>query len=217
MSSSSTVVIIGAGGHGRAVLDVAISSGRKVLAFIDEAKAGQDMLNVPIITRLGEIPLPADCAFFVAIGDNSLRQSIVEKTRREMPGHDVAILVHSSSYVSPLASLAPGTIVMSNAFVGPNCTIGEGCILNTGSQIDHDGVMESYSSLGPKACLGGAVKVGVRASVGIGATVKHGVQIGDDSLLAAQAYLHRPMPDGAIYIGTPATFYKNRKAGDVYL
>ena len=217
MSSSSTVVIIGAGGHGRAVLDVAISSGRKVLAFIDKAKAGQDMLEIPIIAQAGDMQLPDDCAFFVAIGDNSLRQSIVEKTRQEMLGHEAAILVHSSAYVSPFASLAPGTIVMSNVFVGPNCTIGEGCILNTGSQIDHDGVMEAYSSLGPKACLGGTVKVGVRAVVGIGATVKHGVHIGDDSLLAAQAYLHRSMPNGAVYMGTPASFYKNREAGDVYL
>lgn len=217
MDTSSTLVIIGAGGHGRAALDVAISSGRKVLAFIDEAKTGQDMLEVPIIGQAGDMQLPQDCAFFVAIGDNTLRQSIVEKTRQEMPGHKAAILVHSSAYVSPLASLAPGAIVMSNAFVGPNCTIGEGCILNTGSQIDHDGVMKAYSSLGPKACLGGAVEVGMRAIVGIGATVKHGVHIGDDSLLAAQAYLHRSMPSGAVYMGTPASFYKNREAGDVYL
>ncbi|MDG2495598.1 MAG: NeuD/PglB/VioB family sugar acetyltransferase [Alphaproteobacteria bacterium] len=217
MNTSPTIVIIGAGGHGRSVLDVAISSGKKVLAFIDEAKAGQEMLGVPIIAQVGDIMLPPDCKFFVAIGDNSLRQNTVEKTRREMLEHDAAILVHSSAYVSPLASLAPGAIVMSNAFVGSNCTIGEGCILNTGSQIDHDGVMGAYSSLGPKACLGGTVKLGVRAIVGIGATVKHGVQIGDDSLLAAHAYLHRPMPNGAIYMGAPAIFYENRKAGDVYL
>ena len=175
------------------------------MAFIDESKAGQDMLEVPIIGQAGDMQLPQDCAFFVAIGDNTLRQSIVEKTRQEMPGHKAAILVHSSAYVSPLASLAPGAIVMSNAFVGPNCTIGEGCILNTGSQIDHDGVMKAYSSLGPRACLGGTVKVGMRAIVGIGATVKHGVHIGDDSLLAAQAYLHRSMPNGAVYMGTPAS------------
>ena len=164
MTASSPIVIIGAGGHGRAVLDVALSSGRKVLAFIDGAKAGQSMLGVPIIARAGGLALPHDCAFFVAVGDNSLRQSMVKKTRQELLGREAATLIHSSAYVSPSASLAPGSIVMANAFVGPNCTIGEGCILNTGSQIDHDGVMEAFASIGPKACLGGAVKVGVRAS-----------------------------------------------------
>ena len=217
MARSSPIVIIGAGGHGRAVLDVAISSGSKVLAFIDAAKAGQDMLGVPIIAQADDIPLPPDCAFFVAIGDNVLRQSIVEKTQREMPGHESAILIHDTSYVSPLASISPGCVVMANAFVGPNCDIAEGCILNTGSQIDHDGIMGAFSSLGPKSCLGGTVKIGARSIVGIGATVKHGLQIGDDSLLAANAYLHRSMPDGAVYTGAPAVFHKDRKAGDKYL
>ena len=217
MTASSSIVIIGAGGHGRAAMDVAISSGSKVLAFIDEALAGHDMLGVPIIARAKDITLPSDCAFFVAIGDNSLRQSIVEKTRREMPGHESAILIHNTSYVSPLASISPGCVVMANAFVGPNCDIAEGCILNTGSQIDHDGIMGAYSSLGPKACLGGTVKLGVRAIVGIGATVKHGLQIGDDSLLAAHAYLHQSMPNGSIYMGVPAVFHKNREANEKYL
>ena len=217
MTASSSIVIIGAGGHGRAAMDVAISAGVKVLAFIDEALAGDDMLGVPIIARADEISLPSNCAFFVAIGDNSLRQSIIEKTRQEMPGHDSAILVHNSAYVSPLASLSPGSIVMGKAFVGPNCTIGEGCIIKTGSQIDHDGIMGAYSSLGPKACLGGTVKLGVRTIVGIGATVKHGLQIGDDSILAAHAYLHQSMPSGSIYLGVPAVFHKNRRANEKYL
>lgn len=217
MTASSSIVIIGAGGHGRAAMDVAISSGSKVLAFIDEALAGHDMLGVPIIARVEDITLPSDCAFFVAIGDNSLRQSVVEKTRQEMPGYDYAILVHNTAYVSPLASLSPGSIVMGNAFVGPNCNIGEGCILNTGSQMDHDGVMGAYSSLGPKACLGGSVKLGVRAVIGIGATVKHGLQIGDDSILAAHAYLHQSMPSSSIYMGVPAVFHKNRRVNEKYL
>lgn len=217
MGASSSIIIFGAGGHGRAAMDVAISLGSKVLAFIDEALAGHNMLGVPIIARAEDIKFPSDCAFFVAIGDNSLRQSVVEKTRQEMPGHFAAILVHKTAYVSPLASLAPGSIVMGNAFVGPNCTIGEGCILNTGSQIDHDGKMGAYSSLGPKACLGGTVKLGVRAVVGIGATVKHGLQIGDDSILAAHAYLHQSMPSSSIYMGVPAAFYKKRRANEKYL
>ena len=52
-----------------------------------------------------------------------------------MPGHESAILIHDTSYVSPLTSISPGCVVMANAFVGPNCDIAEGCILNTGSQI----------------------------------------------------------------------------------
>lgn len=217
MDDAMPLVIIGAGGHGRAVLDVAASSNRKVLAFIDEALAGQHMLGVPIIAHADDMGLPSDVAFFVAIGDNSLRQKIVKKTQSEMPNVKQATLIHKTAYVSPYASLSPGCVVMGQVFIGPNCRIDEGCILNTASQIDHDGTMLEYASLGPKACLGGTVKLGKRSIVAISATVKHGLEIGDDSLLGAHSYLHQSMPDHSIYKGLPASFYKHRKAGDKYL
>lgn len=217
MDDQPPILVIGAGGHGRAVLDVARSSGVPVIAFVDAALAGRQMLGVDVVASPADIALPEGCAFFVAIGDNALRQKTVEKTLSEIPGGKQAALVHATAYVSPFSSLAPGSIVMGNAFVGPNCAIGEGCILNTGSQIDHDGEMRPFSSLGPKACLGGTVRLGLRSIVGIGATVKHGVQIGDDSLLAAQSYLHESMPDKAVYRGIPAKQCGNREAGDKYL
>ena len=100
MTESSSIVIIEAGGHGRAVLDVALSSGRKVLAFIYEAIVGQDMLGVPIVGKANDISLASDYAFFVATGDNRSMQIVFEKTRQRM-GHDGVMLIHQTAYALP--------------------------------------------------------------------------------------------------------------------
>ena len=152
MTESSSIVIIEAGGHG-AVLDVALSSGRKVLAFIYEAIVGQDMLGVPIVGKANDISLASDYAFFVATGDNRSMQIVFEKTRQRMLGHDGVMLIHQTAYALPSASLAPYSILIGNAFVGPNCPIGMWCILNTGSQIHHDVIMRPYPSLDQKLVL----------------------------------------------------------------
>lgn len=217
MTNAPPILIIGAGGHGRSVLDVASSSGVDVLAFVDEQNAGQTIMGVDVLASVADISLPPEAEYFVAIGDNYVRQKVVDKTGRELPDTSQAKLIHQSAYVSPYATVAPGSVVMGQAFVGPNCCIEEGCILNTGSQIDHDGHMRSFSSLGPRACLGGSVNLGKRSVVAIGATVKHGVVIGDDSVLGAQAYLHQSMPEQVVYMGVPARLSSTREVGDKYL
>lgn len=217
MSSPSSLVIIGAGGHGRAVFDVAHSAGIQVEAFVDGQLAGQKVFGVNVVAEVSNIAWLQNTKYFVAIGDNSLREKVVEKTRFELPNAIEATLVHETAYVSPFSVVEPGCVIMAKAFVGPNCQIEAGCILNTGSQIDHDGHMQAFSSLGPNACLGGTVKLGRRSIVAIGATVRHGLRIGNDSLLAAQAYLHQNMPDRVIYKGIPAKYRGMREIGDIYL
>lgn len=217
MTSQLPVVIIGAGGHGRAALDVAQSIGLMVCAFVDEAHDGETILGVPVVATFGDMALPTDFDYFVALGDNALRQKVAKKTRKELVGKQHASLVHASAYLSPFSSIGAGSIIMGQAFVGPNCKIGEGCIVNTGGQIDHDCILHDYASIGPKACLGGHVEIGQRAIIAIGATVKQNLVAGPDALLAAQAYLNEDMSANAVYRGIPAVKAGTRVTGEKYL
>lgn len=217
MTNGSSLVIVGAGGHGRAVLDVARSADVEVVAFIDERHAGQRIHGIRVYSNPLEVQWTENRKYLVAIGDNWRRERVVERTLLELPNAKQAVLVHGTAYVAPDAVIEPGCVIMAHVFVGPGCKIERGCILNTGSQIDHDGHMLAFSSLGPKACLGGNIKLGRRSIVAIGATVKHGIKIGNDSLLAAQGYLHRSIPDSVIYMGIPAKLHGKRNCDDRYL
>lgn len=232
MNRKKSLIIIGAGGHALAILDVALSQNYDVAGFVDMARAGQKIGGIGVRAdisdfkssnlkagdfKAGDFKAGEQYEYIVALGDNARRQSVSEKTRQELTGVVFATLRHATAYVSPLAKIEAGCVIMGNAFVGPNCRIGEGCLLNTGSQIDHDGVMANFSSLGPKACLGGTVRVGQRSAISIGATVKHGVNVGDDCILAAQAYLHNDMPAQSIFMGVPASLKRVRDIGEKYL
>jgi UDP-perosamine 4-acetyltransferase len=75
------VVIIGAGGHGRVVLDVLRSMGKfHVVGFIDAdaEKSGQEVMGVPIlgpIHLLQKLRKQDVRGAIVAIGDNRVRRT----------------------------------------------------------------------------------------------------------------------------------------------
>lgn len=217
MHKTKPLIIIGAGGHGRAVLDAARSSNHNVLAFVDEKLAGKKVLGVDVVATANEFLEIRNLQFFVAIGDNYRRQQIATRTKLDLPDASEAIIIHETAYVSPFSSIEGGCVIMAKVVVGANCRIERGCILNTGSQVDHDGYLKEYSSLGPAACLGGAVTLGTRSVVALGSSIKHGLEIGNDTIISAHAYLHQSVPDGVVYAGVPARKIKERMIGEPYL
>ena len=48
---SNSIVIIGAGGHAVSVANVALSSGRSVIALIDDSKVGETVLGIPVVSK----------------------------------------------------------------------------------------------------------------------------------------------------------------------
>jgi acetyltransferase-like isoleucine patch superfamily enzyme len=106
---------------------------------------------------------------------------------------------------------------MPGSVIGPNSVVGKFCLLNTHSSIDHDCIMSDFSSLAPRATTGGNVKIGHRSAICIGATVKHGLSIGDDSVLGANSYLNFNLPSNKTSWGSPAKIIKERHPSDKYL
>jgi UDP-3-O-[3-hydroxymyristoyl] glucosamine N-acyltransferase len=65
---------------------------------------------------------------------------------------------------------------MPNAVIGPNSKVGKFCIINTNASIDHDCLMQDYSSLAPRVVTGGDVVIGKRTSISIGATIRNKIK-----------------------------------------
>ena len=216
MSSPFPLVVVGAGGHATSVAEVARSSGHRVLAFVDAARAGASLLGLPVVAAPDE-GLAAGAGLAVAIGDNAVRQRVAEALRERYPAAAFPVLVHASASVSAYAALDAGSVVMQNASVGANARVGAFCIVNTAASIDHDTAMADYASIAPGAVTGGGVSIGLRSAVSIGAVVKHGVSIGADSVLGAHSYLHADLPAGCVAWGSPARVVRSRQAGDCYL
>jgi UDP-N-acetylbacillosamine N-acetyltransferase len=129
-----TLLIIGAGGHGRVVAEIAVACGyeRKSIAFLDDNATDA-------IGKIEEIDLyaPRYDGVFVAIGNNELRQRLTVQLYR-LEGARLVTLIHPTAYVSLSAIIGQGTVVEPKAVINTNSRIGQGCIISVGTIIDHD-------------------------------------------------------------------------------
>ena len=210
------LVIFGAGEHAVSVANVALSAGYEIKHFVDKNKKGL-LLGYKIIGDLMELDSTDNFSFAIAVGDNAVRERIHKELVSAMPNLHFPALVHSSAVISFFTEVGDGAVVMPKAVIGPNSKVGKFCLINTQASIDHDCVMFDYSSLAPAAVTGGMVTIGLRSAISIGATIKHGLKIGDDSVVGANSYLNKDLPNNQVAYGTPAKQVRTRNTGDAYL
>lgn len=189
--------IIGAGGHGRVLADIAQAMGYKNIAFLDA--------GFPSLARSGAwdvIGTPADIddsEYAFGIGNNQTRIGLLESIPCEL-----ATLVHPSAVISPHAKIGAGSVICAGAIIGPFATLGQGCIINTCASVDHDCTLHDGVHLSPGAHLGGGVTVGARSWVGIGASVREYKSLGADVTIGAGAAVVTDVTDSARFGGVPA-------------
>ena len=106
---------------------------------------------------------------------------------------------------------------MPNVTVISGSRIGQGCILNTGSSLDHDSVMEDWSSLAPSVTTGGNVIIGQRSSIGLGANLIHRVTIGQDTVIGAGSLVLNDFPSQIVAYGSPCKVIRPRAIDEKYL
>lgn len=198
------LAIIGAGGHGLVVAEIAQLNGWDVSFFDDnQLKSVPDewVLKGNLAT-LEESTVDFDAAF-VAIGNNKIRCSLSEYVKSI--GLAIPTLVHPSATVSAYATLAAGVVVMAGAVINPYATVGEGVILNTGCSVDHECKIGNYSHIGPQAVLGGNVLLGDLCWIGLGGKIIQGIEIADAVTVGAGAVVIESSHKAAsVLVGIPA-------------
>ena len=152
------LAIIGAGGHGKVIGEIALLNKYGVINFFDDKL--DEIENYPFkivdtINNLNKYINNYD-DYFVAIGDNHLRSKKIEWLKKKK--FNVVNLLHPQSIISKLSSLGEGTCVMANAVINPGVKIKDGVIINTSASIDHDCIIEDFAHISPNCSLSGSVK-----------------------------------------------------------
>lgn len=195
------VVIIGAGGHGKVVADIALRSGAQVLGFLDDSRAGEQVCGIPVLGKTEDYVNYKEAAFVLAVGNAAVRRRLAER----MAGVRWYTAVHPAACVSPLeVTVGEGSVVMANAVVNPGAVIGSHCIINTAAVVEHDCAVGDFAHISVGAKLGGTVTVGENTWVGIGAAVKNNVSICPDCMIGAGAVAVKDITRPGTYMGVPA-------------
>lgn len=201
---NKSVIIIGAGGHSKVIVDIVCKSNDTVLGFIDDNKTENEMpFGLPKLGEINSIPqIKAkypNSLFFIAIGTNELRKKIVEK-------FDLSYYtaIHPNSTIGIDVKIGEGTCLMCNTVINSSTVIGYHCIINTGAIIEHDNIISNYVHISPNATLGGTINVGELTHIGLGSIVKNGVKIGSNITIGAGAVVVNDIFESGIYVGIPA-------------
>lgn len=204
-----TLILLGAGGHAKVLIDALRSRGLGIHGIVDAdpARHGQTLSGVPIVGDDNAVFAMAAETIWLVNGVGSVRVSAARRRLHESfkaRGYRFAGVVHASAIVAPDVVLAEGVQVMAGAVVQTGCRIGEGAIINTRATLDHDCEIGAHTHLSPGVTLCGSVVVGEGSHIGAGATVIQGVRIGRNSMVAAGAVVIRDVPDGIRVAGVPA-------------
>ncbi|MFT3786272.1 MAG: hypothetical protein QM770_08910 [Tepidisphaeraceae bacterium] len=150
------VVIIGAGGHGRVVLDILRCAGQhRVVGFLDAdpALVGSDIHGVPVlgpVNVLMRLRQQKVKGAIVAIGDCRTRKAYAAEIRAA--GLETVNAIHPSAVVSEQAVLGSNVVICAGAVVCTDATIGDSVVVNTGAVVDHECVIAEAAFIGPVRC-----------------------------------------------------------------
>jgi sugar O-acyltransferase (sialic acid O-acetyltransferase NeuD family) len=204
------LLLIGAGGHGRAVLETLRDAGWPSPAgVLDDNPASAGLPGIPL---LGAIALAETlrrqglATAHVALGDNARRQALGEWLLGL--GYTLPDILHPSAIIASTARIGAGVVALPRVVVGAAAQVGDHAILNTGCIVEHDCQLGTAVHIAPAATLGGGVRVGDGALVGLGASVKPGVSIGARAIIGVGAAVVGSVAEGARMGGVPAVVLK---------
>lgn len=198
------VVVVGAGGHGREVADVALAAGLSLVGFLDDGAPELHLLERRDAVLLGTTALLTDLEddVLLGIGDGSARAGLDAR----LAGLDLGspAVLHPSASIGTDVELGPGTVLAAGARVTTHVVIGRHGYLGPNVTIGHDAVLGDYVTVLPGATVSGSVVLGTGATIGTGANIRQGVRIGDGATVGAGAVVINDVAPHMVVMGVPA-------------
>ncbi len=201
---NKNLLIIGAGGHGRVVADIAIKLNiYENISFLDDDISIKSPMSLPVIGKSSDvIRYVKDYDIFVAVGNNAIREKLLLNV--ENLGVVIPTLIHPNAVVGQNVNLGIGTVVIAGAVINCGSVIGKGCIINTLSSIDHDCYIDDFVHISPGTHIAGTVNIGKYTWVGIGANVINNISIVNECIIGAGTVIIKDILKSGIYVGNPA-------------
>ena len=194
------MIIYGASGHAKVIIDCLQSQNLKVRAIFDDNPEVKNLLNYKVIYPYDPDLFPGE-EMIVAIGNNKIRKRIVEKVSRSY--HTPVALARPTVIISDHVKIGGGSVILHGSVVQSSSKIGKFVIVNTSATVDHDCLLGDFVHVAPNATLCGCVSVGEGTLLGAGSVVIPMVKIGKWCVIGAGAVIIEDVPDYSVIVGNP--------------
>jgi sugar O-acyltransferase (sialic acid O-acetyltransferase NeuD family) len=213
---STPIVVVGAGGFGREVIDVieamnaaAPEPAWELAGVVDDslAPANRDRLENRSITYLGTTDDflasgGAPVSYAVGIGSPAVRRKIA--LRFDGDGHSGARLIHPSVTMGADVTIGPGTVLCAGVRITTNIAIGQHVHINLNATVGHDTSIGDFVSLNPLASISGDCVIEDDVLVGVGGIVLNGLRLGRGAVVGGAACAVRDVAPETTVVGVPA-------------
>ena len=206
------LILIGGGGHCKAIIDVALSAHRSVMGILDNAlEKGSRVLGVPVIGDDSDIKSIVeqygdDVEFLISVGQiksAEVRRRISDEIINA-GGALATPLVSPSAHIAKGAKVGNGTVVMHNAVINADAVVGENCIINTGAIVEHDCTVGNFVHISTGAIMNGVSLIGDNSFVGSHATIANTIKVCANAVIGAGAVVVDHISQSGTYCGVPA-------------
>ncbi|MBT8212362.1 MAG: NeuD/PglB/VioB family sugar acetyltransferase, partial [Acidimicrobiia bacterium] len=195
------LVIIGAGGLGREVLDVveavnAVDPTYDFVGFLDDGDVDDDALvrrGASVVGVVDDLP-GLDAAYLLGVGSPAGKANLDAKTLAW--GCSAPVLVHPDATIGGDVRLGEGTILTAGVRITTNVTAGRHVLLNLNATVGHDSTIGDHVTVAPGTYISGNVALADGVELGTGAAVLPGVTIGSRTMVGAGATVTRDLPAG---------------------
>ncbi len=197
------LILIGAGGYAKSVLDSLDVYNYDMIGFIDEYSQAEYHLGYPVIGHgIIDIKNPDDYVYFISIGNNEKRKKWFEELR--LRNLRMINVIDKSAIISLQASIGNGCFVGKLAIINSGASVGDNCIVNTRALMEHGSSLKNHVNLSTNTVINGDVIVDEGSFIGSCSVIIGQLTVGKWSTVGAGAVVIRNVESGVTVAGVPA-------------
>ncbi|MEJ1503020.1 NeuD/PglB/VioB family sugar acetyltransferase [Escherichia coli] len=202
------LIIIGAGGFAKAVIDSLDYDEYVLEGFIDSLKSGMHQ-GYPIVGHsLSDICLPTDYYYFIAIGNPDDRALWLRQIQDL--NLDTINVIDRTAIVSTRSSIGTCIYIGKMAIVNCDSQLEDGVVINTRALIEHGNYISYCTNVSTNVVLNGDVYVGEKSFIGSCSVVNGQIKIGKSTIIGSGSVVIRDIPDNVVVAGTPTRLIRER-------
>jgi len=180
------LILVGAGGHAKACIDVIENSGQFYIYGIVDNKKKKKLLGYPILGKDKDLKkyIKKVRHLLIAVGqirDNQIRPKLYYLGKRL--GYKFPTIFSKRSHISKHSEIQEGTIIFHDVIINSGAKIGKNCIINNKCLIEHDVLIGDHCHVSTKATINGYAKIGSKSFIGSGSLISNSKSLPTNSFV----------------------------------
>ena len=202
------LVVIGTGGHARALVAVAQTIGIwQIIELVDLNFNNQteSILGAPVIGAIEMLELldKENLEIIIAMGDNKIRKKIFSELKSQK--YQFCNVIHPSAVVHHTAKMGEGNFIGPFSHLGPLVKLGDGCIINSYCNVEHESEICDFGHIAPCTVVCGRCFIGEGVFIGANACLIDNIHVADGTIIGAGSTILKNIVDvGRTFVGNPA-------------